>query len=182
MGYADPGWLHCPEYSNYLCQADDDPGTGSATSRHPARAPNARPAQRRLARPARAVLSRGDSNLLNWLHDGHTLRCVDFEFSGRSDIAFDAADQIEHISSRAIPDHAWHQLEANLGVDHHNRPRFEAAQRTCALCWLAVLWKQRHRRTEEFTTQLNRVRQLQRSAEGLLGSGQRLIPPPQFAR
>ena len=103
----------------------------------------------------------GDSNLLNWLHDGDTVRCVDFEFSGRSDIAFDAADQIEHISSRAIPDDTWHDLEANLGVDHHNRQRFHAAQRTCALRWLAVLWKQRQRRAEEFTIQLDRVRQLQ---------------------
>ncbi len=65
---------------------------------------------------------------------------ANFEFSGRSDIAFDAADQIEHISSRAVPDHTWHDLEANLGVDHHNRQRFHAAQRTCALRWLAVLW------------------------------------------
>ncbi|MGH3848072.1 MAG: phosphotransferase family protein, partial [Pseudonocardiaceae bacterium] len=37
-----------------------------------------------LARPARHVLSRGDSNLLNWLYDRGTVRCVDFEFSGRS--------------------------------------------------------------------------------------------------
>lgn len=115
-----------------------------------------------LTRPARPVFSRGDSNLLNWLHDGHTVRCVDFEFSGRSDIAFDAADQIEHISSRAIPDNTWHELEANLGIDHHNRHRFHAAQRTCALRWLAVLWKQRHRREQEFTVQLHRVHQLQR--------------------
>lgn len=107
------------------------------------------------------VFSRGDANLLNWLHDGDTVRCVDFEFSGHSDIAFDAADQIEHISSRAIPDHTWHELEPTLGVDHHTRPRFEAAQRTCALRWLAVLWKQRHQRPEEFTLQLDRVRQLQ---------------------
>ncbi len=115
-----------------------------------------------LACPARHVLSRGDSNLLNWLHDRGTVRCVDFEFAGRSDVAFDAADQIEHISSRAIPDDIWHDLEANLGVDHHNRHRFEAARQTCALRWLAVLWKQRHRREQEFTTQLHRVRQLQR--------------------
>ncbi|MGH3857078.1 MAG: hypothetical protein ACRDR6_27065, partial [Pseudonocardiaceae bacterium] len=54
------------------------------------------------------------------------------------------------------------ELEASLGVDHHNRQRFEAAQRTCALRWLAVLWKQRHRREQEFTAQLDRVRQLQR--------------------
>jgi hypothetical protein len=114
-----------------------------------------------LARPARFVFSRGDSNLVNWLHDGDTVRCVDFEFSGRSDVAFDAADQVEHISSRAIPDDTWHDLEANLGVDHHNRQRFHAAQRTCALRWLAVLWKQRQRRAEEFTIQLDRVRLLQ---------------------
>jgi len=68
-----------------------------------------------VTHPARPVFSRGDSNLLNWLHDGHTLRCVDFEFSGRSDIAFEAADQIEHISSRAIPDDTWHDLETNRG-------------------------------------------------------------------
>lgn len=115
-----------------------------------------------LACPARYVFSRGDSNLLNWLHDGDTVRCVDFEFSGRSDVAFDAADQIEHISSRAIPDDTWHELEANLGVYHHNRHRFQAARRTCALRWLAVLWKQRYRREQEFTVQLDRVRQLQR--------------------
>jgi len=38
--------------------------------------------------------------------------------------------------------------------------RFEAAQRTCALRWLAVLWKQRDTRTEEFTSQLDRARRL----------------------
>jgi thiamine kinase-like enzyme len=116
-----------------------------------------------LALPAPSIFSRGDANLLNWLHeaDTDTVRCVDFEFSGRSDIAFDTADQIEHISSRAIPDHTWHELEPTLGVDHHNRPRFEAAQRTCALRWLAVLWKQRHQRPEEFTLQLDRVHHLQ---------------------
>jgi thiamine kinase-like enzyme len=115
-----------------------------------------------LALPARPVFSRGDANLLNWLHDHDTARCVDFEFSGRSDVAFDAADQIEHISSRAIPDHTWHELEPHLGVDHHNRSRFNAARRTCALRWLAVLWKQCHQRAEEFTVQLDRVHQLQR--------------------
>ncbi|MGH3930351.1 MAG: phosphotransferase family protein [Pseudonocardiaceae bacterium] len=114
-----------------------------------------------LTLPARSVFSRGDSNLDNWLHDGETLRCVDFEYSGRSDVAFDAADHIEHISARTIPDETWHKLETNLGIDHHNKHRFQAAQRTCAIRWLAVLWRQRNRRAEEFTTQLERVRQLQ---------------------
>ncbi len=114
-----------------------------------------------LALPARPVFSRGDSNLDNWLHDGETLRCVDFEYSGRSDVAFDAADHIEHISARAIPDQTWHKLETNLGIDHDNRHRFQAAQRTCAMRWLAVLWRQRKRRVDEFAAQLERVRQLQ---------------------
>ncbi|GAA2332973.1 hypothetical protein GCM10010170_012110 [Dactylosporangium salmoneum] len=39
--------------------------------------------------------------------------------------------------------------------------QFEAAQRTCALRWLAVLWKQRDRRAAEFLRQLDRVRLLQ---------------------
>ncbi|MGH3867776.1 MAG: phosphotransferase family protein [Pseudonocardiaceae bacterium] len=142
-----------------LAEHADDPHTGDMLTLL-RRWHNSSDAQT-LAPPARSVFSRGDSNLLNWLHDGDTVRCVDFEFSGRSDIAFDAADQIEHISSRAIPDDTWHDLEVNLGVDHHNRQRFHAAQRTCALRWLAVLWKQRQRRAEEFTVQLDRVRQLQ---------------------
>ncbi|WP_345133583.1 aminoglycoside phosphotransferase family protein [Dactylosporangium darangshiense] len=107
------------------------------------------------------VLSRGDANLLNWLVLPSSSGCVDFEFSGRSTVAADAADQIEHISSRDVPDDVWYGLLGDLGVDRTNTPQFRAAQRTCALRWLAVLWKQRGRRAEEFTRQLERVRQLQ---------------------
>ncbi|MEV4753658.1 aminoglycoside phosphotransferase family protein [Micromonospora sp. NPDC049559] len=111
-----------------------------------------------LSEPAAPVFSRGDSNLLNWLRtDGGASACVDFEFSGYSDVAFDAADLIEHISSRSIPDTIWTGLLPELGVDHTNHPRFTAAQRTCALRWLAILWKQRERRVEEFTAQHERV-------------------------
>lgn len=113
-----------------------------------------------LARPAPAVFSRGDSNLLNWHHAADQIFCVDFEFAGRSDVAVDAADHTEHISARDFPDDVWRTLEADLGVDHNNRARFEAAQRTIALRWLAALWKQRDRRVEEFTTQLQRVQNL----------------------
>ena len=113
-----------------------------------------------LAKPVRRVFSRGDANLLNWLHDGEHTFVVDFEFSGYSDIAVDAADHIEHISARAIPDHLWTSSETDLGITPANRPRFHAAQRTIALRWLAVLWKQRTKRVEEFTAQLERVRVL----------------------
>jgi len=106
------------------------------------------------------VFSRGDANLLNWLHDDGGLHVVDFEFSGHSDVSVDAADHVEHISAHHIPDHVWLVLTDKLGVDHHNRARFAAARRTIALRWLAVLWKQRHHRTDEFLRQLNRVRVL----------------------
>jgi hypothetical protein len=113
-----------------------------------------------LSRPASPVFSRGDANLLNWHYDGNRIYVVDFEFSGYSDIAVDAADHIEHISARLIPDHTWHTAEARFGIDHHHRPRFEAAQRTIALRWLAVLWKQRNQRTEELATQRDRIHAL----------------------
>jgi hypothetical protein len=114
-----------------------------------------------LAQPAARVYSRGDANLLNWLHDGHNTYVADFEFSGYSDVAVDAADQVEHISARAIPDEIWTNAEAELGVTPRNRPRFDAAQRTIALRWLAVLWKQRITRVDEFNAQYERVRALQ---------------------
>lgn len=110
---------------------------------------------------APAVLSRGDANLNNWLRDGASSPCVDFEYSGHSTIHFDAADLIEHISGREIPDSTWITLLPGLGITPANRHLFLAAQRTCALRWLAVLWKQRHTRAEEFTTQHARVRLLQ---------------------
>ncbi|ATY16992.1 thymidylate kinase (plasmid) [Amycolatopsis sp. AA4] len=116
-----------------------------------------------LAQPAARVYSRGDANLLNWLHDGESesTYVADFEFSGCSDIAVDAADHIEHISARAIPDDVWTGAEADLGITPDNRARFDAARRTIALRWLAVLWKQRATRAEEFAAQHDRVRALQ---------------------
>lgn len=113
-----------------------------------------------LAKPAPRTFSRGDANLLNWLHNGEHTFVVDFEFSGHSDPAVDAADHIEHLSARAIPDHNWTRAETDLGITSANRPRFHAAQRTIALRWLAVLWKQRTKRVAEFTAQYERVRAL----------------------
>jgi hypothetical protein len=119
-----------------------------------------------LAEPARRIFSRGDSNLLNWLWDGASIRVVDYEFAGYSDLAFDCADLTEHISSReaGIDDQAWAEIVCLAGLADGDQRRFEAARRTCALRWLAVLWRQRDTRTEEFTSQFNRVRRLQRLA------------------
>jgi hypothetical protein len=116
-----------------------------------------------LAEPARRIFSRGDSNVLNWLWDGTSIRVVDFEFAGYSDLAFDCADLTEHISSRqaGISDQEWAEITGLAGLGGEDQRRFEAAQRTCALRWLAVLWKQRDTRTGEFTSQFDRVRHLQ---------------------
>lgn len=111
---------------------------------------------------APTVFSRGDANLLNWLRDGDSSTCVDFEYSGHSTVFFDAADLIEHISAREIPDSTWIALLPDLGITPANRHQFLAAQRTCAQHWLAILWKQRHTRAAEFATQHARVRLLQR--------------------
>lgn len=110
---------------------------------------------------APSVFSRGDANLLNWLHDGDSSPCVDFEYSGHSSGFFDAADLIEHISAREICDSTWIALLPDLGITPAKRHQFLAAQRTIALRWLAVLWKQRHARAAEFDTQHARVRLLQ---------------------
>jgi thiamine kinase-like enzyme len=118
-----------------------------------------------LAEPAPRIFSRGDSNLLNWLWDGTRIRCVDFEFAGWSDLPFDCADLIEHISAREIDDQTWAETVSSAGLREGDHRRFAAAQRTCALRWLAVLWKQREKRTEEFTVQLDRVRRLHSSAD-----------------
>ncbi|MCT2279773.1 phosphotransferase family protein [Micromonospora chalcea] len=117
-----------------------------------------------VAAPAAPVLSRGDANLLNWMTTDNGAACVDFEYAGFSNVAFDAADLIEHISARAVPDSIWTQLLPDLGVTNANRHQFAANQRTCALRWLAVLWKQRDRRREEFTVQHERVELLYSSA------------------
>jgi aminoglycoside phosphotransferase (APT) family kinase protein len=122
-----------------------------------------------LAESQPPTFSRGDANLLNWLHEPATGKtaCVDFEFSGTSDTAFDVADLVEHISGRTFTDDVWNEVVDVLGGGEAAfTRRFRAAQRTCALRWLAVLWKQRHTRSEEFEGQLERVRMLQQLPVG----------------
>ncbi len=112
------------------------------------------------------MFSRGDSNLLNWLWHQPTgsIHVVDWEFTGYSDTAYDAAELVEHVSAHAIDDTVWLSLLPELGItDHPTRRRFLAAQRTVALRWLAVLWKRRHQCADEFEYQLQRVQQLSKA-------------------
>jgi Predicted choline kinase involved in LPS biosynthesis len=108
------------------------------------------------------VLSRGDANLLNrlWSDADGRIRCVDFEHSGYSTVAFDAADHTEHISARGIPDDRWEEILPDLGITPALRPAYESARRTCALRRLAVLWRRRTTRPADFEAQLARTRAL----------------------
>ncbi|MFB9250536.1 phosphotransferase family protein [Sphaerisporangium melleum] len=51
-----------------------------------------------LTRQGTAVFGTGDGNLANYLWDGTNIRIVDFEYSGRSDRAFELAEILEHVS------------------------------------------------------------------------------------
>jgi hypothetical protein len=91
---------------------------------------------------------------------------LDYEFAGYGDRAFDCADLTEHISSRqaGVDDQAWAEITCLAGLGGEDKRRFGAAQQTCTLRWLALLWKQRDTSTEEFTGQFDRVRRLQGAA------------------
>ena len=85
------------------------------------------------------VLGQGDSNLANFLWDGHRVRLVDFEDSGPSDRAFELALLVEHIS-------AWSdtQLDAGTFVALFDLTTAEKARllhyrRLAALFWLMLL-------------------------------------------
>jgi Ser/Thr protein kinase RdoA (MazF antagonist) len=117
-----------------------------------------------LTEPAPRILSRGDSNLLNWLWNEPNAYAVDWEFVGYSDTAYDAAELVEHLSAHAIDDKRWISLLPDLGItDDATRRRFLAAQRTVALRWLSILWKHRATRVDEFASQVKRVQELMTS-------------------
>ena len=69
--------------------------------------------ERAAARGCTAVYGHGDANLANYLHDGGTVRLVDFEDSGRSDRAWELAIFTEHLSV-----HGRGQVPAELALGH----------------------------------------------------------------
>jgi Phosphotransferase enzyme family len=86
-----------------------------------------------------AVFGPGDGNLSNYLWDGERVTVVDFEYSGRSDRAYELAEITEHVS-------AWVEtpLDVPAFLDHFRltpaeTTRLADCRRLLALVWLVLL-------------------------------------------
>ena len=80
-----------------------------------------------------AIVGHGDPNLANYLWDGLRVRVVDFEDAGRSDVAYELATLVEHLSARAVDAAAFC---ARFDVD---AGRLRAARALWAAFWLHLL-------------------------------------------
>lgn len=93
---------------------------------------------RLLAAEVEPVFGQRDGNLANCLWDDRRVRLVDFEDSGRSDLAFELAELVEHLSG----------IDARLDVDAllgrfdltpAERQRLLGFRRLEALTWFLML-------------------------------------------
>ncbi|GGU50313.1 hypothetical protein GCM10010211_13250 [Streptomyces albospinus] len=82
-----------------------------------------------------AVFGAGDGNSANYLWDGHRVRVVDFEESGRSDRAYELAEIVEHVAS-------WVPCPFDAAAFLHRFPLTpaEAARLRDCRTLLALVW------------------------------------------
>ncbi len=92
-----------------------------------------------IDRVAHAVPARGDGNLANILWDGATCRFVDFEEFGRSDLAYEVADILEHASSRLRRLLDVDLLLTVLDLGAALQSRLTAYRSVLATFWLVML-------------------------------------------
>ena len=85
------------------------------------------------------IFARADGNLANFVFDGMRCRIVDFEDSGASDLAFELADMIEHVSAWLSGILDADLLLAYLDLDPDVAARVHQARRAMALFWLWML-------------------------------------------
>ena len=87
----------------------------------------------------RPVFGGGDGNLANFLWDGGRVRVVDFEDSGRSDLAYELAELAEHVSMWADRAEVGAELVARLELSAAEERRLRGCRRLQALIWLFLL-------------------------------------------
>jgi Ser/Thr protein kinase RdoA (MazF antagonist) len=85
------------------------------------------------------VFGSGDGNLANCLWDGVRVQLVDFEFSGRSDRAFELAEVVEHVSMwvDGVVDVA--SLLGRFELTRAEAARLRECRRLLAFVWLLML-------------------------------------------
>lgn len=86
-----------------------------------------------LAEPVEVVIGHGDPNLANYLWDGGRVRIIDFEDAGRSDLAVELANLVEHLASRGTE---WGSFLERYPVDAE---RLRTARRLFAAFWLTLV-------------------------------------------
>ncbi|MFB4311914.1 phosphotransferase family protein [Actinomadura sp. GTD37] len=89
-----------------------------------------------LGRPGKPVFGTGDGNLANYLWDGSEMRLVDFEYSGRSDRAYELAEMTEHISVRQNGATALISALEHVESAAPEPSRFKDCRRLLAMFWL----------------------------------------------
>ena len=82
---------------------------------------------------ATPVLGHGDPNLSNYLWDGTTVRIIDFEDSGISDLALELANLVEHLACR---DTDWTDFLSRFPTD---AARLLTARRLWSAFWLTLI-------------------------------------------
>lgn len=76
------------------------------------------------------ILGQGDPQPGNLLYDGDTIRLVDFEDAGASDVCFELANFAEHLGTRDTG------LEGVAGLIEHDENRYLQCRRLLASFWL----------------------------------------------
>jgi Ser/Thr protein kinase RdoA (MazF antagonist) len=90
--------------------------------------------------PSRAVLANADGNLGNYLWDGSRCRIVDFEDGGLSEVAYEVADLVEHLSASLTGLVDAVALIDSLDLTRAERRRVLECRRLFAIFWLLMLW------------------------------------------
>lgn len=92
-----------------------------------------------LPEPRETALGIADLNPANVMWDGRVARLVDFEDGGLSDPAYELADHVEHLGSRAHGVYDARALVAAVGLGDEERERMEAYRPLFGAFWLAML-------------------------------------------
>ncbi|MFC7381146.1 aminoglycoside phosphotransferase family protein [Sphaerisporangium rhizosphaerae] len=91
---------------------------------------------RSFAQPIDGTFGTGDGNLANYLWDGTDVRVVDFEYSGRSDRAFELAEICEHISVWANDPAGLTAVLGRFELGGSEAARLTDCRRLLRLYWL----------------------------------------------